>query len=413
MAIIKPFSAIRPTESEVSHVAALPYDVVNTEEARVIVQQQPNSFLKIDRAEVQLEEGMDPYSEQVYIKARDTLNEMIDQGIFIQDDQPAFYIYQLIMDGRAQTGLVAGASIDDYMNNVIKKHEKTREEKEKDRIKHVDVCNAQTGPIFLAYKSEEGINQLINKVIQKDSPIYDFVADDGIGHRVWIIKENTHIEYLMTAFNKIESIYIADGHHRTASAVKVGLKRRKEQGNFNGNEPFNYFLSVLFPHSELKILPYNRVVTDLNGYSFDAFISQIEKSFVVEKIGKEPYQPTEKGTYGMYLEDDWYKLTIKEELIPKNDVVKKLDVSLLQDYLLTPVLDIQDPRIDKRIDFVGGIRGLKELEKRVHSDMKVAFSMYPTSIEELFEVSDANELMPPKSTWFEPKLRSGIFINSL
>ncbi|MFP4697425.1 MAG: DUF1015 domain-containing protein [Eubacteriales bacterium] len=413
MAVIKPFSAIRPQAEEVHKVAALPYDVVNSEEARKIVEQQPNSFMKIDRAEVQLDDNVNPYDEKVYLKARDTLNEMIEEGIFVQDEEPCLYLYQLIMDGRVQTGLVACASIDDYVNNVIKKHENTREQKELDRIRHVDCCNAQTGPIFLAYRSNKTVSELINDIINKEQPIYDFVADDNVGHKVWAIKAKNQIGTIIDAFKEIENIYIADGHHRAASAVKVGLKRRKENPEYNGKESFNFFLSVLFPHEELEILPYNRVVKDINGHTEESFIEEIKKSFDVELIGDKPYQPNEKATFGMFINNKWYKLSIKKELIPSNDPVKKLDVSLLQDYLLNPILDIKDPRLDSRIDFVGGIRGLNELERRANKDMKIAFSMYPTSINELFEVSDANQLMPPKSTWFEPKLRSGLFIHSL
>ncbi|TCT16338.1 uncharacterized protein (DUF1015 family) [Natranaerovirga pectinivora] len=413
MAIIKPFAAVRPTDKEVKNVAALPYDVVNREEAKEIVKNQPNSFLKIDRAEVQLESSVSTYDQQVYLRARDTLNEMINEGIFIREDKKVFYLYQLTMDGRKQTGLVACSSIDDYINNVIKKHEKTREAKEQDRINHVDYCNAQTGPIFLAYRSNDTIKNIVDEVKEANKPIYDFVADDNIGHTVWIINEDEKIEAIEKAFVAIENTYIADGHHRTASAVKVGLKRREENPGYNGSEMFNYFLSVIFPQDELMILPYNRVVRDLNGNDEGSLIEEISKSFEVELIGEEPFQPTEKETFGMFLNDNWYKLTIDKALVDNEDPVKKLDVSLLQDYLLDPILNIKDPRVDDRIDFVGGIRGLKELEKRATSDMKVAFSMYPTSIEELFEVSDADKLMPPKSTWFEPKLRSGIFINTI
>lgn len=411
MAIIKPFSAIRPITSKVANVAALPYDVVNRQEAKEIVLKEPYSFLKIDRAEVQFDDDFNAYDEKIYLKARDTLKEMIDNNIYIQDNQACYYIYQLTMNGRKQTGLVATASIDDYLNNIIKKHENTREEKEQDRIKHVDYCNAQTGPIFLAYREEETINKIVLKVTSSKEPIYNFKADDSIGHTVWIIDNKEDIQSIQSAFENINDIYIADGHHRAASAIKVGLKRREEINNYEGKEAFNYFLSVLFPHSELEILSYNRVIRDFNNYSLESFLQEIQKVFKLEKVNKS-YQPTKKGTFGMYVKDQWYKLTLIQN-INISHPVKKLDVSILQDYILSPILNIQDPRVDNRIDFVGGIRGLKELEKRVHDDMKVAFSMFPTAIEELFEVSDANLLMPPKSTWFEPKLRSGIFIHSL
>ncbi len=411
MATIKPFKSVRPREDVASKVAALPYDVYNREEALEEVLKEPLSFLKIDRAETQFAKDFNPYNAQVYEKARDNLRNMLNEGLLIKEGNPCYYVYELIMDSRSQTGLVGCAAIEDFLNNVIKKHEKTREDKEIDRTIHVDVCNAQTGPIFLAYRSRKTINVVVD-VIKKTSPLYDFVAPDGVRHTVWKIDNESDIETISTEFNNVESIYIADGHHRTASAVKVGLKRRAENPGYTGEEEFNFFLSVLFPHDQLMILDYNRVVKDLNGLTKEEFLREVAKAFLVEKIGSEPYKPAEKATFGMYLEGVWYKLTVKEEIRSK-DPVEGLDVSLLQNHLLTSVLNIQDIRMDKRIDFVGGIRGLKELEKRVNRDMKVAFSMYPTSINELFDVSDAGRLMPPKSTWFEPKLRSGLFIHEL
>jgi uncharacterized protein (DUF1015 family) len=316
------------------------------------------------------------------------------------------------MDGRSQTGIVACASIDDYVSGVIKKHENTREEKELDRIRHVDTCNAQTGPIFLAYRSNDVISGIMT-AYQKTAPLYAFTADDGITHNVWRIADKKDVEAIRVAFAGIESIYIADGHHRAASAVKVGLKRRQENPGYTGTEEYNFFLSVLFPEDQLMILPYNRVVKDLNGLTKDAFLAAIRKDFTVEELGTEPFGPTKKGTFGMYLDGKWYKLSAGLRMQKVMDPVAGLDVSLLQDYLLGPVLGIGDPRTDKRIDFIGGIRGLKELERRVSLDMTVAFSMYPTQISELFSVADAGLLMPPKSTWFEPKLRSGLFIHKL
>lgn len=410
MATIKPFRCIRPNVSVASRVAALPYDVYNREEALVEVQKEPLSFLRIDRAETQFDESVDTYDNRVYDKAKEILDEMMEDGTFVNDSEECYYIYELTMNGRSQSGIVACASIDDYQNNVIKKHENTREDKEIDRINHVDRCDAQTGPIFLAYRSQDMINDIVAKE-QKEEPIYSFVSVDGVSHKVWRISDEKNKTAIYQAFSNLESIYIADGHHRAASAVKVGLKRRS-QGEYKGNEEFNYFLSVLFPDDQLKILPYNRAVKDLNHYNKEEFLSEVEKNFSVKPVDKE-YAPSEKGTFGMYLENQWYELSIKEDLRNITDPVKGLDVSLLQDYLLEPILNIKDPRVDKRIDFIGGIRGLKELEKRVHTDMTVAFSMYPTSIEELFLVSDANRLMPPKSTWFEPKLRSGLFIHKL
>ena len=315
------------------------------------------------------------------------------------------------MDGRSQTGIVACASVDDYVNGVIKKHENTREDKEIDRITHVDTCNAQTGPIFLAYRSEKVIDEIVAKK-QKEEPIYDFTAVDGITHRVWKIAEAEDVEKLGKAFADIENIYIADGHHRAASAVKVGLKRRKENPGYTGEEEFNYFLSVLFPHDQLMIMDYNRTVKDLNGLSKDEFLKKVAECFEVNEED-DAVRPQKKGEVGMYLDKQWYRLTAKPALFEGKDAVGSLDVSVLQDYLLGPVLGIGDPRTDSRIDFIGGIRGLKELERRADNDMKVSFSMYPTSITELFDVADQKLLMPPKSTWFEPKLRSGLFIHEI
>lgn len=411
MANVKPFQCIRPDDKFVNRVAALPYDVYNRKEACEVVAHEPLSFLKIDRAETQFDESVDTYADVVYDKARELLDGMLKDGILMTDSEDCYYVYELVMDGRAQTGLVACASIDDYQNNVIKKHENTRADKEVDRIRHVDTCNAQTGPIFLAYRSDEIINRVIDKV-KKETPLYDFTAEDGVRHTVWKLNIPLDIKSLKEAFEKIDSIYIADGHHRAASAVKVGLKRRELNPDYQGEEEFNYFLSVLFPDEQLMILPYNRVVKDLNGYSEEEFLALAESSFEIEKLGNTPYSPEQKGSMGMYLDGEWYKLSAKASIL-SDDPVEGLDVSMLQNHLLSPVLGISDPRLDKRIDFIGGIRGLSELEKRCREDMKVAFSMYPTSIQELFAVSDAGLLMPPKSTWFEPKLRSGLFIHSL
>lgn len=412
MATIKPFYCIRPTAELAHRVAALPYDVYNRSEAKAVVANDSLSFLNIDRAETQFPDDVDTYADCVYAKAAELLNTRIADGTFITDSTNSYYIYELTMDGRTQTGIVACASIDDYMNNVIKKHENTRADKEEDRIRHVDTCNAQTGPIFLAYRRNETIYSVVAKT-KKNPPLYDFTSTDGIAHRVFIISDSADVKAVSDAFASIDSIYIADGHHRAASAVKVGLKRRSEHPGFNGTEEFNFFLSVLFPEDELKILPYNRVVKDLNGLTKEAFLDRITQDFTIEKLGTEAFQPVKKGTFGMFLDGFWYCLTAKDALQQITDPVESLDVSLLQDYLLAPVLGIGDPRTDKRIDFIGGIRGLGELERRVAEDMTVAFSMYPTSIGELFAVSDAGRLMPPKSTWFEPKLRSGLFIHKL
>lgn len=412
MAEIRPFVCVRPAEELASRVAALPYDVYNRQEAKEEVQREPLSFLKIDRAETNFDDSVDTYAPEVYQKAKELLQKDKQEGVYITDEDRSYYIYQLVMDGRPQTGLVACSSVDDYMNHVIKKHENTREDKEIDRIAHVDTCSAQTGPIFLAYRSDKGIHDIVASYVENETPIYDFTAVDGIAHRVWKIAKKEDVDAIYKAFQNIQQIYIADGHHRAASAVKVGLKRRQENPGYTGEEEFNYFLSVLFPHDELRILDYNRTVKDLNGRSLTQFLEEISKNFIVEKAEGQ-VRPEKKGTFGMYTEGQWYHLTAKPELFEGKDAVGSLDVSVLQDYLLGPVLGIGDPRTDQRIDFIGGIRGLSELEKRADSDMKISFSMYPTSITELFDVADQELLMPPKSTWFEPKLRSGLFIHEI
>ncbi|MBD5529459.1 MAG: DUF1015 domain-containing protein [Lachnospiraceae bacterium] len=411
MADIRPFQAYRPAKGLEAEIAALPYDVYNREEAASEVKLHPGSFLSIDRAETQFGPQVDTYADCVYEKARDMLQQWMRDGRFVQEDAPCYYIYEQIMEGRSQKGIVACASIDDYQNQVIKKHENTRADKELDRIRHVDTCNAQTGPIFLAYRNQAALQQVIAQVIQGDA-LYDFTAGDGIVHRVWVVSDRQQIQTIRDTFAGMEQIYIADGHHRCASAVKVGLQRRENNPAHTGEEEYNFFLSVLFSADELKILDYNRVVKDLNGYDRETFLEKIGEKFTVECVGETPLKPEKKYEYGMYLEGEWYRLTAHED-IRSRDAVEGLDVSILQNQLLAPILGIGDPKTDKRIDFVGGIRGLEELERRVQSDMKVAFSLYPTSIYELFAVADAGRLMPPKSTWFEPKLRSGLFIHSL
>ncbi len=411
MAVVKPFLAVRPVRECAAQVGALPYDVYNREEACEAVKGNPLSFLNIDRAETQFPEDVDMYAPCVYEKAKELLEARMGDGTFLQDETPCYYVYQLTMDGRSQTGIVACSAVDDYVNQVVKKHENTREEKEQDRIRHVDVTDAQTGPIFLAYRSVERLDRLVHGVCLGES-IYDFISEDGIGHKVWKVAAPGLVAEIGECFRKVPATYIADGHHRAASAVKVGLKRREEHPDYTGEEEFNFFLSVLFPDDQLMILPYNRVVKDLNGLTEEEFLSRIGESFQVEALGTIPHGPEKKGSFGMFLGGRWYGLKAKPEIL-NDDPVKGLDVSLLQDYLLGPVLGIGDPRTDRRIDFIGGIRGLRELERRVREDMAVAFSMYPTSIGELFAVADAGLLMPPKSTWFEPKLRSGLFIHKL
>lgn len=412
MAKMKPFRAVRPKKEFAARVAALPYDVYSRQEAKKEVEEEPYSFLKIDRAETQFPDEVDTYDDRVYEKARNIYQEMKKDGIYIEDPDRCYYIYELTMDGRAQTGIVAVASVDDYRNGVIKKHENTREEKEQDRIHHVDTMSAQTGPIFLAYRSNDALDQIVSKVKTETEALYDFTAKDGIGHRVWKVSMAADVEKIEKTFEQIGEIYIADGHHRAASAVKVSLKRREEHPDYKGTEEFNFFLSVLFPDTELLIMDYNRSVKDLNGLTKVEFIEKIQENFTVTELDG-PKHPWAKGQVTMYLEKQWYLLEAKGELLKITDAVASLDVSLLQDYLLKPVLGIEDPRTDERIAFIGGIRGLEELERRADEDMKVSFAMYPTSIHELFDVADAGLLMPPKSTWFEPKLRSGIFIHEI
>ena len=411
MADVRPFNAYRPKKGMESVIAALPYDVYNRAESVEIVKENPESFLAIDRAETQFSDDVDTYDPRVYEKAADMIRERIADGRFVQDDgAPGYYLYELTMDGRSQTGIVACASIDDYQSGVIKKHENTRADKEQDRINHVDITGFQTGPIFLAYRKNDILSAII-AAVKKNDPDCDFTSEDGIRHRVFSVKDAEKVEAIRLAFSDMDSLYIADGHHRCASAVKVGLKRREENPGYTGDEEFNYFLSVIFPGDELKILDYNRVVKDLNGLSDVQFFNEVIDRFEVCDA-KKLYSPEDKGLFGMYFDGKWYKLRAHHDL-KSDDPVKGLDVSVLQDGLLGPVLGIGDPRTDKRIDFVGGIRGLKELEKRCSEDMKVAFSMFPTSIEELFNVADQGLLMPPKSTWFEPKLRSGLFLHKI
>ena len=413
MADIRPFQAFRPALGREKEIAALPYDVYNRREACEVVRRNPGSFLAIDRAETQFSEDVDTYDPKVYRKAKSMLTQWIGEGRFVKEDKPCYYLYEQVMDGRSQTGIVACASIDDYRNNVIKKHENTRADKEQDRINHVDACNMQTGPIFLAYHAVEALRDVI-ALEKKKVPIYDFVSEDGITHKVWVVNEDAAIRTIQESFDKVPAIYIADGHHRCASAVKVGLKRREEHPGYAGNEEYNYFLSVLFPDEELKILDYNRFVKDLNGLSEEAFLARISEDFAVRRLDDDvPYSPKKKGEFGMYLGRQWYCLEAKASILSE-DPVDGLDVSVLQDNLLSKVLGVGDPKTDKRIDFIGGIRGLKELERRcAEIPGSVAFSMYPTSIGELFAVADAGRLMPPKSTWFEPKLRSGLFLHDL
>ena len=412
MAKVRPFRAVRPTPELADKVAALPYDVMSSAEARQMAAGNPYSFLHVDKAEIDLPEDTDIYADIVYQTAANRLRQMIADGVFIREEKPCFYVYRQIMNGRTQTGIVGCASIDDYFNNVIRKHELTRADKEEDRCKHVDRCDANTGPIFLAYRARTKINQIVNQVIQ-GQPLYDF-SSDGVQQTVWIIDDPAQMQTLEQEFAATERLYIADGHHRNASAARVGQKRREQFPNYTGEEEFNYYLAVLFPDEQLYIMDYNRVVKDLNGLTKGQFLEKLEQDFTVEPyLGEGPCSPPHKHSFGMYLDCQWYLLRAKEGSFDAADPVAQLDVSILQENLLHPILGIGDPRTDKRIDFIGGVRGLGELERRVKEGMTVAFAMYPTSIDDLIAIADAGKIMPPKSTWFEPKLLSGLFIHEL
>ncbi|MDE5824434.1 MAG: DUF1015 family protein [Lachnospiraceae bacterium] len=409
MAVIRPFQAYRPKKGLEEKIAALPYDVYNREEACEAVKGNPLSFLNIDRAETQFDSSVDTYADEVYQTAHDLLWDRIQKGEFVQEDKPVYYIYELTMDGRVQTGIVACASVDDYQNQVIRKHENTRADKELDRIRHVETCEAQTGPIFLAYRANDTLREIIAGT-KKEPALYDFTSEDGITHRVWCISADADIAAIQNTFEGISHIYIADGHHRCASAVKVGLKKREGNPDYTGEEEFNFFLSVLCADEELMIMDYNRVVKDLNGLTPTQFLEDISKVYHLVSKDTVCQKPMHKGQVSLLVEDTWYLLEVKDEY-KSSDPVDGLDVAVLQNHILAPILGIEDPKTDKRIDFVGGIRGIEELERRVKTDSKAAFAMYPTSIHELFCVADADLLMPPKSTWFEPKLRSGLFIH--
>ncbi len=413
MAIFRPLKAIRPLPQFADKVAALPYDVMNSEEAREMVKGNPYSFLHVDKAEIDLPEGTYLYSDEVYNKAKENLEKLVTDNICIDDTDAKYYIYRQIMNGRAQTGIVGAASIDDYIEGKIKRHEFTRADKEEDRIRHIDTCDANTGPIFLTYRHKSEISSFIKSYCEENSPLYDFESDN-VQQTVWEISDNSLISDLENMLSDAGDYYIADGHHRCASAAKVGIKRREENPGFDGTEEFNFFLAVLFADSDLEIMDYNRVIKDLNGLEEEEFLNKISEKFDVEKKSSdEPFKPTEKHTFGLFMEDCWYKLTAKIGIFDEEDPVDRLDVSILQNNLISPILGITDPRTDKRIDFVGGIRGLKELERRVSSDMKIAFSMFPTTLDDLMSIADAGKVMPPKSTWFEPKLLSGLFIHKL
>lgn len=413
MAKIKEFRGLRPVQDKVEDVASPPYDVINSREAREMAQDMPYSFLHVVKPEIDLPEDIDLYDERVYQKGKENLDRLIKDGILIQDNRPALYFYRLIMGDIIQTGLVAGASIEDYENDLIKKHELTRADKEEDRTKHVATLNANTGPVFLTYQARDDMNTLTEEVIKRH-PLYDFTTGDGIRHTVWKVDQPEELEKIRKIFAGIGRLYVADGHHRSASGTIVGQRRRKTNPNHTGNEEYNYFLGVIFPHDQLNIMAYNRVVRDLNQHSPEEFLQLIENNFVVEpQADNTPYSPQAPRNFGMYLNGKWYRLTARDGSFPDDDPVGSLDVSILQNNILFPILGIGDPRKDDRIDFIGGIRGLKELSNRVDEGDAVAFALYPTSIEQLMAVADQGLMMPPKSTWFEPKLRSGIIIHLL
>ena len=408
MAIVKSFKCVRPREDMAKQVASLPYDVYDRKEAKAAVAGKPYAFLNIDRPETAFDDDFDMYSKEAYKHARDLYNEFKDKGIYEEDVCDSYYLYELTMNGRSQTGIVGLASVDDYLNNIIKKHENTREEKEIDRINHVDTLDAQTGPIFLAYKANDALQKIISQNT-KNVPLYDFVFEDGVRHRVWKV-EKEYNKQIAECFEDISALYIADGHHRAASAVKVALKRRQKDNNKDGQ--YNYFLSVIFDERQLHILPYNRIVLDLNLKSEDEILESISKYFDIKECPVQR-EITNRHEFGMLLKDKFYILKAKEEII-SDDTIKGLDVSILQDFVLSPIFGIKDPRTDNRIKFAGGIRGVEFLESELESGRgEVAFLMHPTSMTELFAVADENKLMPPKSTWFEPKLRSGIFIHEI
>ena len=406
MATVRPFAAYMPAKGYEEKIAALPYDVYNRAEAKEVVSKNEYSFLRIDRAETNFDDDVDTYDERVYAKADELIQDFIAKGLFVKQDKPGYYVYEQVMDGRAQTGIVGCASVAEYESGIIKKHENTLAAKEADRINHIDKTNMQTGPIFLAFRSNDSIDAFLEDV-RKRTPYYDFVSDDNIGHRVWVIDSDEEINKVKDFFEGMDALYIADGHHRCASACRVGARRHTE----GQDKESDYFMSVMFPENRLKIMDYNRVVKDLNGYSAEEFVTELTQYYDIEE-SDTPVRPNKKGECGMYLENRWHKLTLKEEFA-SDDPVDGLDVSLLQKYVLDGLLDIHDPKTDSRIDFVGGIRGLAELERRCNTDCVLAFSMYPTDILELFAVADAGRLMPPKSTWFEPKLRSGLFLHDI
>lgn len=412
MPLIRPFPGLRPQPAYCSQVIAPPYDVVTADEARARAAGKPWSFLHISRPEIDLPPETDPYSNAVYAQGKKNFLRQIADGVLATDPVPCYYLYRLRMGQQVQTGLVAAASVADYDTNRIRKHEFTRPDKEDDRVRQIDALNAQTGPVFLTYRRSRDVDEMVDGIVSAP-PDVDVTADDGVRHALWVVKRRDQVERLTTLFDALPNLYIADGHHRSAAASRVARARREANPKHTGDEPYNYFLSVIFPDREMQILPYNRVIRDLNGLSNEQFLQRIRQAFDMTE-SNEPVAPKRRGTFGMYLDGDWYALAIRADRVAGADPVKALDVSILADHLIAPVLGITDPRRDKRMDFVGGIRGLGELERRVNSgEMAVAFSMHPTSLAELMAVADAGEVMPPKSTWFEPKLADGLVSHML
>jgi len=410
MAIIKPFKALRPTKEIASTVASVPYDVVNREEAKTLAGNNKLSFLRVTRSEIDLPDEISPYAQEVYSKAKLNLNELKNSAPLIVEDKPHFYLYRLIMDGRSQVGIAATFAVDDYDNNIILKHEKTRKVKEDDRTNHIVTTESQTGIVFLTYRGTKTINNIVEETISNHTPEYDFTSPDGIQHTVWVLPDKNN-DVFIEEFGGINQIYVADGHHRAKSASRAREEKRKANPSHDGSEEYNYFIAVVFPGEQLKIMPYNRVVFDLNGFAKDDFLNAVSEKFVVEPTTNK--QPQTKNNFCMYLNKQWYLLKARDSVLASLSLTKsigeKLDVSILQNFLLHPILGIEDPRTSDRIDFIGGIRGTKELEKLVDSGKaSVAFSLYPVSVQDLMGISDAGEIMPPKSTWFEPKLRDGL-----
>lgn len=413
MAVIKPFKGIRPTAEKAAEVAAPPYDVMDVSEAREYVKDKPYSFMHIEKSEIDCNDDYDVHDQRIFDKGRENLDRFISDGVMFQDSDDSLYIYRQHMGSHEQTGIVACASVDDYINDRIKKHENTREDKEIERAMHIDTVNANTGCVFLTYKRRESINSRVEAYISSHKPEYDFRDELDVRHVLYPVSDKEFIAAITDEFAKIDTLYVADGHHRSAAATRIAKKRREMTPNSTGKEEWNYFLSVIFPDDQMMIMDYNRAVKDLNGLSEDEFLKAVGRSFDISESGSDP-KPSKMHTFGMYLSGKWYTLSAKEGIIAKNDPIKSLDVSILQDNLLDPVLNIKNPRTDKRIHFIGGIRGMKELEKLVDSKKyAVSFAMFPTSMDQLMNVADSGNVMPPKSTWFEPKLRSGIVIHSL